>query len=91
MIDRDRQRGVLIGLAVGDAMGASIEFQFPGIFEADTNATRPLGHGEPWGQDILRLQAHQLDAPQHADGSGRAREPAFDGLYIERLRRPNRL
>lgn len=32
MIDRDRQRGALVGLAVGDAMGASVEFQRPGSF-----------------------------------------------------------
>jgi len=28
----DRQRGTLIGLAVGDALGAAIEFQPPGSF-----------------------------------------------------------
>ena len=32
MIDKDRQRGALIGLAVGDAMGASVEFEAPGAF-----------------------------------------------------------
>ena len=29
----DRKRGALLGLAVGDAMGASIEFRAPGSFE----------------------------------------------------------
>lgn len=29
----DRRRGCLIGLAVGDALGAAIEFQSPGMFE----------------------------------------------------------
>ena len=29
----DRQRGCLLGLAIGDALGAAIEFQSPGTFE----------------------------------------------------------
>ncbi len=33
MIDRDRQRGMLYGLAIGDALGAAVEFQLPGTFE----------------------------------------------------------
>ena len=33
MIDADRQRGALIGLAVGDALGAAVEFMPPGTFE----------------------------------------------------------
>jgi ADP-ribosylglycohydrolase len=33
MIDRDRQRGMLLGLAIGDALGAAVEFQPPGSFE----------------------------------------------------------
>ncbi len=32
----DRQRGCLIGLAVGDALGAAVEFQPPGTFEPVT-------------------------------------------------------
>lgn len=28
----DRQRGCLIGLAVGDSLGAAVEFQPPGTF-----------------------------------------------------------
>lgn len=32
----DRQRGALIGLAVGDAMGACVEFRPPGSFDAVT-------------------------------------------------------
>jgi ADP-ribosylglycohydrolase len=30
---RDRRRGALLGLAVGDALGASVEFEMPGTFE----------------------------------------------------------
>ncbi len=33
MIDLDRQRGALLGLAVGDALGAAVEFHSPGTFE----------------------------------------------------------
>lgn len=33
----DRRRGTLIGLAVGDALGAAVEFQAPGSFEPVTN------------------------------------------------------
>lgn len=33
---RDRQRGALIGLAVGDALGAAVEFRSPGSFEPVT-------------------------------------------------------
>lgn len=34
---RDRIRGSLIGLAVGDALGAAVEFQSPGTFEPVTD------------------------------------------------------
>lgn len=33
MIDRDRQRGMLLGLAIGDALGAAVEFMPPGTFD----------------------------------------------------------
>lgn len=32
MFTRDRQRGAILGLAVGDALGAAVEFQPPGSF-----------------------------------------------------------
>ena len=32
----DRRRGTLIGLAVGDALGAAVEFKFPGTFKPVT-------------------------------------------------------
>ncbi|MFH1918817.1 MAG: hypothetical protein ABIP48_02875 [Planctomycetota bacterium] len=32
----DSQRGTLLGLAVGDALGAAVEFQMPGAFELVT-------------------------------------------------------
>ena len=31
-VDPDRARGALIGLAVGDALGTTLEFQAPGTF-----------------------------------------------------------
>ena len=33
MIEVDRQRGTLVGLAVGDALGAAVEFKRPGSFQ----------------------------------------------------------
>ena len=33
---RDRKRGTLLGLAIGDALGAAVEFQPPGSFEPVT-------------------------------------------------------
>ena len=36
MMSTDRQRGCLIGLAVGDALGAAVEFKSPGSFEPVT-------------------------------------------------------
>lgn len=33
MIHRDRQRGMLLGLAIGDALGAAVEFESPNTFE----------------------------------------------------------
>src|SRR5580658_10281974 len=32
MISKDRQRGALLGLAIGDALGAAVEFMAPGTF-----------------------------------------------------------
>lgn len=41
----DRQRGSLIGLAIGDALGAAIEFKPPGTFPAVTGFRRGGPHG----------------------------------------------
>jgi len=41
----DRQRGCLIGLAVGDALGAAIEFQSPGSFSPVTGYRGGGPHG----------------------------------------------
>jgi len=54
MIHRDRQRGMLLGLAIGDALGAAVEFQVPGSFEAVTAYRSGGPHGlEPgeWTDD----------------------------------------
>ncbi|MCH5377054.1 MAG: ADP-ribosylglycohydrolase family protein [Planctomycetes bacterium] len=45
MVNRDRQRGALIGLAVGDALGAPVEFQPPQSFMEVTD----FGWGGPFG------------------------------------------
>ncbi len=34
---RDRYRGALLGLAVGDALGTTLEFKRPGTFEPITD------------------------------------------------------
>lgn len=41
----DRQRGALYGLAVGDALGAAIEFRYPGEFEPVTDYRAGGPHG----------------------------------------------
>jgi len=50
----DRHRGALIGLAVGDALGAAVEFRSPGTFEPVTGyrsgGPHGLGPGE-WTDD----------------------------------------
>ncbi len=42
---RDRKRGTLIGLAVGDALGAAVEFQSPGSFKPVTDYRDGGPHG----------------------------------------------
>ncbi|HTN76178.1 MAG TPA: ADP-ribosylglycohydrolase family protein [Pirellulaceae bacterium] len=42
---KDRQRGALIGLAVGDALGAAVEFQTPGSFAPVTGYRGGGPHG----------------------------------------------
>ena len=54
MISKDRQRGTLIGLAVGDALGAPVEFQPPDSFPPVTGYNYGGPHGlEPgeWTDD----------------------------------------
>lgn len=45
MISPDRQRGALVGLAVGDALGAAVEFERPGDFEPVTGYRGGGPHG----------------------------------------------
>ena len=45
MGNTDRQRGCLIGLAVGDALGAAVEFKPPGSFEPVTDYRAGGPHG----------------------------------------------
>ncbi|MBM3457833.1 MAG: ADP-ribosylglycohydrolase family protein [Armatimonadetes bacterium] len=51
---RDRRRGMLLGLAVGDALGAAVEFSLPGHFQPVTDyrggGPHGLGPGE-WTDD----------------------------------------
>ena len=45
MIDKDRQRGMLLGLAAGDALGAAVEFAPPGTFAEVTGFRAGGPHG----------------------------------------------
>ncbi|HEV3162970.1 MAG TPA: ADP-ribosylglycohydrolase family protein [Isosphaeraceae bacterium] len=45
MIEKDRQRGMLIGLAIGDALGAAVEFAAPGSFPEVTGFRGEGPHG----------------------------------------------
>jgi ADP-ribosyl-[dinitrogen reductase] hydrolase len=40
----DRRRGALIGLAVGDALGAAVEFKSPGSFKPVTGFPQTGSH-----------------------------------------------
>ena len=54
VVDRDRQRGMLLGLAIGDALGAAVEFKPPGSFEPVTGfrGGGPFGLAEgQWTDD----------------------------------------
>src|SRR5277367_5153400 len=46
----DRRRGVLIGLAVGDALGAAVEFRSPGSFKPVTGYRNGGPHGLDAGE-----------------------------------------
>ncbi len=47
---RDRQRGALIGLAIGDALGAAVEFMSPGSFREVTGYRGGGPHGIKAGE-----------------------------------------
>ncbi len=49
-LDRDRFRGALVGLAVGDALGTTLEFTRPGTFEPISDMTGGGPHGLAPGQ-----------------------------------------
>jgi len=50
MSRKDRQRGTLLGLAVGDALGAAVEFQMPGTIEPVTGYRAGGPHGLAAGE-----------------------------------------
>ena len=62
MSHTDCQRGTLLGLAVGDALGAAIEFQMPGGFEEVTGYRGGGSHDLAPGQrtDDMNVGAHTL-------------------------------
>ena len=46
----DNERGTLIGLAVGDALGAAVEFESPGAFAEVTSYRGGGPHGRAPGE-----------------------------------------
>ena len=50
MLSTDRQRGTLFGLAVGDALGAAVEFETPGTFPEVTGYRDGGPHGLARGE-----------------------------------------
>ena len=50
MLSVDRQRGTLLGLAIGDALGAAVEFKRPGTFRQVTGFRSGGPHGLSTGQ-----------------------------------------
>ncbi len=46
----DSQRGTLLGLAVGEALGAAVEFEMPGTFEPVTGYGVGGPHRLPYGE-----------------------------------------
>ncbi len=44
----DRQRGTLIGLSIGDALGAAVEFEMPGSFPKVTGFRGGGPNGLAW-------------------------------------------
>lgn len=50
MSKTDRQRGALLGLAVGDALGAAVEFDVAGAFEPVTGYRGGGPHGLDAGE-----------------------------------------
>jgi ADP-ribosyl-[dinitrogen reductase] hydrolase len=45
MLSTDRQRGTLLGLVIGDALGAAVEFEMPGTFPEVTGFRGGGPHG----------------------------------------------
>jgi hypothetical protein len=70
----DRRRGALIGLAVGDALGAAVEFSDPGSFAPVTG----YRSGEPH-----RLKPGEWTR-RHQHGAGPGRQHGLGGLGLER-------
>ena len=70
----DRQRGAIVGLAVGDALGAAVEFMIAGHVSAGNRLscrrTAPIGGG-------------RVDR-RHQPGAGARRQPGHGGLGLER-------
>ena len=66
----DRKRGSLLGLAVGDALGAAVEFKPPGTFEPVTDYRAGGPHGLSAGEwtDDTSMALALADSIVHTGG-----------------------
>jgi hypothetical protein len=60
MLDQDRSRGALLGLAVGDALGTLLEFLSPGSFEPLTDRVGGGPFRLAAGPGVSGIPAHWL-------------------------------
>ena len=85
MLSIDRQRGTLIGLAIGDALGAAVEFNRPGTFPLVTGYRGGGPHGlapGEWTDDTSMALPWPIASPVWAGTSTTkpaATSPGFPG------------
>jgi len=67
----DRRRGALLGLAIGDALGAAVEFRAPGSFKPVTGYRDGGPHGLAPGEwtDDTSMASRWRTALQTSAGS----------------------
>ena len=75
----DRQRGTLLGLAIGDALGAAVEFQYPGTFDPVTGYRAGGPHG---------LAPGQWTDDSAPDVSGQSSQEVSPGNLVDNVERP---
>ncbi len=78
---RDRYRGALLGLAVGDALGTTLEFKAPGTFEPITD----MVGGGPFRSGIGSMDRRYVDGfmpRRKLDREARLRPEGSDGSLL---------